>query len=130
MVKGPSIKLHLHFILQNNFVYYPAVFHFSFEICFSLLSFNHSGYFQDKMTKVKDIDSSSVDSKSLGETTDVLNMVMAFLFMYLDISLNFLRYLYLCMYFLYCSVICIECFCFGFLLLFLNQVYWGIGYMQ
>ncbi|XP_036295379.1 X-linked retinitis pigmentosa GTPase regulator isoform X5 [Pipistrellus kuhlii] len=31
-------------------------------------------YFQDKMTKVKDIDSSSVDSKSLGETTDVLNM--------------------------------------------------------
>ncbi|CAK6449889.1 unnamed protein product [Pipistrellus nathusii] len=33
-----------------------------------------SDYFQDKMTKVKDIDSSSVDSKSLGETTDVLNM--------------------------------------------------------
>nr|KAF6360606.1 retinitis pigmentosa GTPase regulator [Myotis myotis] len=31
-------------------------------------------YFQDKMTKVMDIDSSSVDSKSLGETTDVLNM--------------------------------------------------------
>ncbi|KAK1346149.1 hypothetical protein QTO34_000002, partial [Cnephaeus nilssonii] len=48
--------------------------HFSFEVCFSLLSFNHLDYFQDKMTKVKDIDSSSVDSKSLGETTDVLNM--------------------------------------------------------
>ncbi|XP_016052508.1 PREDICTED: X-linked retinitis pigmentosa GTPase regulator isoform X1 [Miniopterus natalensis] len=32
-------------------------------------------YFQDKMTKAKDTDSSSsADSKSLGETTDVLNM--------------------------------------------------------
>nr|KAF6492910.1 retinitis pigmentosa GTPase regulator [Molossus molossus] len=32
-------------------------------------------YFQDKMTKVKDTDSSSsADSKSLGETTNVLNM--------------------------------------------------------
>ncbi|XP_066105925.1 X-linked retinitis pigmentosa GTPase regulator isoform X2 [Saccopteryx bilineata] len=30
-------------------------------------------YFQDKMTEVEDTDNSSVDSKSLGETTDILN---------------------------------------------------------
>lgn len=42
------------------------------------------------MSEGKEADSSStVDSESLGETTDVLNMVMVFLFMYLDINLIF-----------------------------------------
>lgn len=77
------------------------------------------------MTKVKDIDSSSVDSKSLGETTDVLNMVMVFLFMYLDISLNFCSS-GICMYvYIFYTVLlhAKNAFWFGFLLLFLNQVY-------
>lgn len=63
-------------------VYCLVVFHFSVEILFSLLSFNHSDYFQRKITKGKETDSfSAEDSESLGETTDVLNMVMVFLFM-------------------------------------------------
>lgn len=67
------------------------------------------------MTKAKDTDSSSsADSKSLGETTDVLNMVMVFLFMYLAISLNFSSSS-ICMY--VCTsyaVTCIEFFLFWF----------------
>ena len=62
-------------------VYCLVVFHFSVEIWFYLFSVNHSDYFQHKMTKEKDTDSlSAEDSESLGETADVLNMVLVFLF--------------------------------------------------
>lgn len=55
------------------------------------------------MTEGKEANSSSAeDVESLGETTDVFNMVVVFLFLYLDISLNFIS-LHVCV----CMCICV-----------------------
>lgn len=59
------------------------------------------------MAKGKETDNSSAaDSESLGETTDVLNMVMVFLFIYIDMfGFQFLMYSYMCTS---CAVTCIK----------------------
>lgn len=57
------------------------------------------------MIRGKDTDnSSSTDTESLGETTDVLNMVIVFLFMYLDISLILVHHVFVSVY-VYTSVL-------------------------
>lgn len=69
----------------------------SFLLDLSLTSaFIHSDYFEDKMNKETETENSSaVDSENLGETTDVLNMVItSCLFRYELCELEFPMNLY------------------------------------